>query len=560
MIGRSRKTFPGTTPLLRNKLMRNGTKAGRRTRALVRFTVVLVVLNLTWRTVRYALGFPIWGDEAFVAMNLLNRGFAGMIDPLEYGQIVPLGFMWAELAITRFLGVSQWALRLLPFLLGVASMLAFWRWAEHMLDRRTALLAVGVFAASYYPVRHAAELKPYAGDLLLSLVLIWLGWSVYQQPNRLGRWMLLILTAAVGFWLSYPLVFVAGGVGLLLTYLAACRRSARVFGLWLTYGLCTIISFAAMYFTYARPHARATWPADAPWTMETWGEGFPPLANPSQLPLWLLDVHTGNMLAYPEGGVNGGSSLTTVLVLIGAVSIWRNRRPLLLVLLGPLAFALVAAGMHAYPYGTSARFTLYMAPAFCLLAGVGFMSAIKTLCPRRKIFPCIGVIAGIMAVIAVGGTVHDLVQPYKAIWDEQTRQAVRWLVNQTHPDDVWISFNAADRKLTHADNLYQRGGSGARHRYYLQRLAPVPLHWAPLPDDVSGTPGANVWLIVFKDDRVPFPENLLDQYTRVLEKRWGEPRVRLFPIDHGKYSMEVVICRYAIPEGPQSRASAANTP
>lgn len=530
--------------------MKDGTRPGHRKRTLARLALYLVIINLVWRCVRYALGFPIWGDEAFVAMNLLNRGFAGMIAPLEYAQIVPLGFLWGELAVTRVLGISEWALRLLPFLMGLLSMVVFWRWAGKILDTRTALLAVAVFAASYYPVRHATELKPYSGDLLMSLVLIWLGWAVYQRPDRLGRWALLMVTAAAGVWLSYPSVFVAGGVGLLLSYLAARRRSAALTGLWLAYGLCTVASFAVMYFAYARPHAAAAWPADAPWTIDTWGDGFPPLARPLRLPLWLLDVHTGNMLAYPVGGVNGGSALTSVLVLIGIVSIWRTRRALLLLLLGPLAFALVAAAMHVYPYGTSARFTLYMAPAFCLLAGVGLMSAIKTLCPPRRIFRCIGITAGVMAIIAVSGIARDLAQPYKAVWDDENRRAVQWLAEQSGPDDLWVSFNAPDPKLTYADNLYRRGGSGARHRYYLRRLAPVPLHWAPEPTDVAGTPGSHVWLVVFKDSRVSFPEKLLDTYMQTLRERLGEPQARSFPLHHKRYDMEIVIYRFPVPEKP----------
>ncbi len=43
---------------------------------------------------------------------------------------------------------------------------------------RAALLAVGVFAASYYPVRHGTEVKPYATDLLASILLTALGWAV----------------------------------------------------------------------------------------------------------------------------------------------------------------------------------------------------------------------------------------------------------------------------------------------------------------------------------------------------------------------------------------------
>ncbi|UCD27859.1 MAG: glycosyltransferase family 39 protein [Planctomycetota bacterium] len=525
--------------------MKNGAGPRCRTGTVARFTLCLLLINLIWRTVRYALGFPIWGDEAFVVMNFVNRDFIGMISPLEYGQIVPLGFMWAELAVTRILGLSEWALRLLPYLAGVLSMLLFWQFAEKYFNRWIALLAVALFAASYYPVRHATEVKPYSIDLFVSLVMIYLSWAVYQQPYQKKRWILLIVIAVVSIWLSYPSVFVMGGVGLLLTYLVVSRKEAKFVGWWIAYGLCIIASFATMYFLYAKPHAAAAWPGDAPWTIEEWGAGFPPVKEPWKLPIWILDVHTGNMLAYPVGGVKGGSSLTSLLVLIGIVSLWRTSREMLLLLLGPLLFTFIAAAMHSYPYGTSARFSLYMAPAFCLLAGIGLINVIKTLRPPRKIFRCARVTVIVMALIAIGGIIRDVMQPYKSLSDYENRRVIQWLAQQTRPSDQWISFNAANPKLTYVDNLYRRGGSGARHRYYLHRLAPVPLHWAPDPMEVASTPGSQIWLIVFKDDRVPFPEDLLDNYVQRLIKRLGEPRQHAFPLHHKRYAMEIEIYEFS---------------
>jgi hypothetical protein len=57
-----------------------------RRRSAARLTAAAIGLNLLWRAVRYALGFPIWGDEAFVAVNLLTRDFRGMTAPLEYDR------------------------------------------------------------------------------------------------------------------------------------------------------------------------------------------------------------------------------------------------------------------------------------------------------------------------------------------------------------------------------------------------------------------------------------------------------------------------------------------
>ena len=61
---------------------------------------------------RHALAFPLWGDEAFVAISLLTRDLDGLSRPLEYFQIWPPGFLWDEWLAVRAFGTSEWALRL----------------------------------------------------------------------------------------------------------------------------------------------------------------------------------------------------------------------------------------------------------------------------------------------------------------------------------------------------------------------------------------------------------------------------------------------------------------
>ena len=84
----------------------------------------LLALGVGWRAYLWALGLPIWGDEAFLAVNLIVRDFAGMWKPLVYGQIAPLVFMWAELAAVRVLGYSEHALHLLPCIAGIGGLVS----------------------------------------------------------------------------------------------------------------------------------------------------------------------------------------------------------------------------------------------------------------------------------------------------------------------------------------------------------------------------------------------------------------------------------------------------
>ena len=77
------------------------------------------------RVVRYLMQYPLWGDEAFLAANFIERGYLDLLRPLEYGQVSPLFFLWVERAMVGLLGFSEWSLRLVPTLAGVASVFLF---------------------------------------------------------------------------------------------------------------------------------------------------------------------------------------------------------------------------------------------------------------------------------------------------------------------------------------------------------------------------------------------------------------------------------------------------
>lgn len=485
-------------------------------------TVSVLLLGLLWRTVRYALAFPLWGDEAFVAVTLLERDLAGLSHPPEFYQIVPPGFLWAEWLAVRWLGSGEWALRLIPFLAGVASLLLFGRFCRDATTRRTTLLAVAILAASFYPVRHAAEAKPYATDLLISLILSAMGWAVYRRIDSLPRWLALIAAADLGVWCSYPAIFPAGAVAMLLGVAVIRRRSAGVRFLWAVYCGLLVASWGAMYLHFAGPQARASAFLTE---LKTWKDAFPPLTQPWRLPLWLIQVHTGLMLAYPQGGHHFASAPTALLALAGCVRIAKRpaRRPLLLLLLGPLLLALIAAAVHRYPYGTSTRVMLYMAPAFCLLAAEGVVAVLR-LSHQSDRGPII--VAGLLAVFPIAGVAHDLIRPYVGFDNVVQRRLARHLASIAAPEDEYVVFNSVTPPPLIPDLMITRWLQRvAVVRYYLRTAIPARIRWEPPPATVCPAAGGRLWLVIQRhgDERF-FSERRLADYQSNLATRLGHPQ------------------------------------
>ena len=177
-----------------------------------------MIVGLALRLTRYLLKFPLWEDEAGLSANLLDRGYGQLLQPLHYCQVAPTLFLWGQLTIVKLLGFNEYALRLIPFLCGMASLPLFRHVAGRLLQGVSLVLAVGLFAVAYPMTRYAAEAKPYGCDLLVALALLALAVEWLRRPDQ-TRWLwclAALVGPAVGY--SFPAIFMAGGVSLVIAW------------------------------------------------------------------------------------------------------------------------------------------------------------------------------------------------------------------------------------------------------------------------------------------------------------------------------------------------------
>ncbi len=394
---------------------------------LRRLTLTLLAMGVLWRLIRYLLRFPIWDDEAFICLNFLELDYLGLTRELRNCQVAPLLFLWGELTSLRLFGASELSLRLLPFLAGMASLLLFWRLARRTLPPLAQTIAVGFLAVAIWPVSMGAFTKPYALDLFASLLLLLPAVRWLQQPQQL-RWpILLSLATPLALFSSYPVVFVAGAVSLALIA-TAWRQGWKARLLWIVYNGVLLAAFLGHYSIAGQSqlHSPDKGATTEQGMRDFWAQGFPPSA-PLALAKWLILAHTGQMMAFPIGSQDGGSSLTTLLCLVGAWHFWTSsRRALLVLCVAPFALGLLAAVLHRYPYGGSCRICQHIAPVVCLSAGMGaavLLERLRSATHRRR-----GIIAVCTLLLFVGvcGIVRDVVHPYRsieALWTRQVMQA-----------------------------------------------------------------------------------------------------------------------------------------
>jgi hypothetical protein len=381
-------------------------------------------LGVAARAVRYFLRFPLWEDECFVSYNLIDRGFVELMSPLDYHQVAPLLFLWAQLAVVKVLGFAELPLRLLAFAGGIGSLFLFRHVAGRLLTGTSLVAAMAVFAVAYPGVRYSAEAKPYGIDLFVSLLIVALAVEWWRRPAQ-SRWLwILAAIAPLAVGISYPAAFVGGGVSLFVAAVMIASRARAGWIAWCIFNLTLVGGFLTFYLLAA--HSQGA--AEAQFMGGYWKQAFPPLETPLKLPGWLLYVHASDVLAYPVGGPRYASTASLICVSIAIAVLVRTRRiGLLALVMLPAALNLLAAAMQRYPYGGHVKFAHYLAPVICMLVGLGIAALLARW--QRGSGPVrialIGVLAT-FALIALGTIGRDVARPYKTTSDQRARDFARW--------------------------------------------------------------------------------------------------------------------------------------
>jgi hypothetical protein len=387
-----------------------------------------VGLGIVLRLYAYWLDFPLWWDEAFVAVNFLQRDYAGLLEPLDYGQVAPLCFLWSELFLVRLLGFHEWSLRLFPLICSIGGLVVVRIVAARFLDSRAQLLAVAILAVSTHPIRHAADVKPYSADLLVASIVIGLALEWLRRTDQ-RRW-LWALTAfsPLAFLLSHPSIFLVAGAIPALGLAAWRTRNRSVKAAWLAYAFVSGVAYAVIYVFFTAKQASSASSGMA----EMWVRSFPPLDSLARFVGWIVVAHTGDLMAYPCGGERGGSTLSLFACVIGAFElVRRGRTTSLLVLVGPLVLAIVGAACRLYPYGgpaphgSAARIMQYAAPSLCLLVGLGASRILDFVRSERLKSRLVRWSCVILVVVGLVPQVASSLRPYRAYQAEADRQFAR---------------------------------------------------------------------------------------------------------------------------------------
>lgn len=375
----------------------------------------LIVLGVALRFRTYLACRALRRDEAMLALNLVRRGYAGLLRPLDDDQGAPVGFLVLEkLAINSPIGRHEYGFRLVPLLAAVASLPLFWLVSRRSLGAPGALIALGLFAASEPLIFYASETKQYSLDVAVGLGLLALATAEPRRP-----W-LLALAGSVAVWFSHPSVFVLGGIG--LAGLLFDRRP----GATLAAAACWGVSFLVEDRLFLHDLRNSAF------MLRFWAASFMPMPPRSVDDARWFFTNFFGVFDDPVGLPFTG--LAAALFLVGLISLAGNGRRTVTLVLTPVGLALIASGLKKYPFST--RLLLFAAPLFLVPIAAGVVSLGKG-SERTRRFSA-GVMLLVLSLYPAVGVARNLVRPLQA---EELKQVMRTIAARLEPgDQIYLYF------------------------------------------------------------------------------------------------------------------------
>jgi 4-amino-4-deoxy-L-arabinose transferase-like glycosyltransferase len=327
------------------------------------------------------LGQPsLWLDEAWEANYYVGAEVAPW-----YNR--PVLYMSAEKLVVRALGPTEFALRLLPCLAGLAAVAATFLLVRREAGQSQAWGAAALLAIGPPFLFHAHVVKNYTLDAFFAvlLVLLWMRWREARTPARLA-WFALAAVLSFGFSFTGAFVVAACAIGEAWAERRTPRRLLPFGGV----ALAPAAAFAAVFLTF---HLGGV--GDR-LLQQYFAEHYPPMSA-VHFPGWLAR-RTLDVLRAETGSASSLAAGALV-----AAGLWVRARggggPLAWMLPVLLVLHLGAACLRVYPYGVD-RLSLDLAPFACAASA----GALATLLPRAG--P--GRLAG---VVALAGVAWVLFQP-----------------------------------------------------------------------------------------------------------------------------------------------------
>jgi hypothetical protein len=339
---------------------------------------MLLLVGAVLRLRQYLTGRSLWADEASLALNIVNRNFGGMFQPLDHDQGAPIGFLLVEKFFHSILGKNELVLRLFPLLVGLVSLWLFYLLLRRVTSGAGLLTALALFAFNPRLVYYSSEVKQYIVDVAVTVSLLLVTAPLLDTPPRKKDFARLMFAGLIALWFSHPAMFVLAGIGLSLVIIFLQRRDFSNLRSVIGMGILWVLDIGFLYLLILRNLSQQVY------LREYWQGAFLPMP-PWSDPGWFmrsLNENIGIQFVIPYAVL-----FVFALMLAGWVVLFYRNREYAITFACILLTTLTASALQLYP--VFERMILFLVPIGLILLG----KAVEALYGQLQKYQVLGVFA-----------------------------------------------------------------------------------------------------------------------------------------------------------------------
>jgi hypothetical protein len=476
--------------------------------------LTILLFGIFVRLVQYFSNRSLWGDETYLALNIVNRSYLELLQPLDYSQAAPFGFLWVEKLAIQLLGNSEYSLRLFPLIAGIVSLIALYKLGKGRVSAIAVPVALVLFACLRHPLYYATEVKQYSSDVMVALLLCLLLIPLQDKILGKGRTLLIGLLGTLAICLSHPAIFTLGGVAVASLVTTSAERRKAVFFNRLPAYFIWIASFGVVYFLTIANAMRSESLQNA------WGPEYP--ASMFDI-VWLLDS-LGRFFYRPLGFHGKTDGIAIAVFVIGCIACFRKHRVTFLVLIAPMVATLTATYLHKYPF--RGRLVLFLTPFFILIMAEGLAFLLAQFQQWRqswanKVWAIAGaVLACLVLLPAIAQATDFLISPRKV---QEIRPVIEYIkTHQAPTDTIYLNDGVAVHQFRYYADRYGYSRSDYVEGYadFMNPEAFSLQNWENFKQQTSQLQGQpRVWFLFsgLKDSQEVLVKPRLDQIGQELD-------------------------------------------
>ena len=349
----------------------------------------------------YCRNISFWGDEASIALNLMNKSYLELFKGLDYLQVAPPGFLILSKFILNIFNpkidyIRDLLLRFFPFVFSCLSLLVFYKFSKKFIkDKKTLLFASTLFAFNPCAILYAAQLKQYSLELLVSVVLMSLFYRIIiTNKIRIADFVLIPLS----MWFSLSSLIISASGFIILLF----KKSFNFIKLLPAY----LLSFVVFYFFSLKSIKQVNYAGMYHWWST--GYGFFDLRHPMR-----LFIRFGELFSFDKTSAECFGIFFIFLILFSLIFSKKFNLLSKVFLSLPILITIILSGLSLYPI--EARLILFLLPSFSIIIALNDDWKLRDW------------LISFFCIASFSASIYYSINPYK--FYTSSREVVRWLKN-----------------------------------------------------------------------------------------------------------------------------------